>query len=471
MIQSESNIYRWALQEVGDADLGHGSRNNRAVDMLAQMALCPAGRISDVFETSADREGAYCFVQNEAIRAEGLIESIRDATVGRADKEPFIYIPVDGSSLSLTDHEKAKDFGPIGASAQGGRGIKVLGAIAVAPNGVPLGVTALQWWTRSDEPKASREKRSVEEKETHNWLDAIDNTCEAFREADSATRLWFQLDREADAWPILHQLNDSGYYFTVRSNHNRRLQGESACLHDAIKKCPNIGYFQQLIRRNYGRRRQVIRLSIRVWSGVTLRLRDRRNGRINPLSVNVVTVRQEGYVPAGTDRICWTLLTNYPLETAQQAQAVVQGYCMRWRIEEFHKTWKSAGCHIEDTQLRDAGHVIRWATLHSAVAMRIERLKYLARNDPDQPASVEFSEVEIRAIKYMKNKILKRNEPPAKGMPTIGQATLWIAERGGYTGKSSGGPPGSITIGRGLEKLQMLVPVFADFADAIPKEN
>jgi hypothetical protein len=471
MTQNESNLCQWAWEEVGYADLGHGSRNNRAVAMLPQMALCPAGRISDVFKTSAEREGAYSFVQNEEVSAQALLESIRDATIERTEGEPFVYIPVDGSSLSLTDNKSAKDFGAIGANDQGGRGIKVLSAIAVTPKGVPLGVTALQWWTRSDEPKAPRERRLVEEKETHNWLDAIDNTCEAFREADCETRLWFQLDREADAWPILHQLNDSVHWFTVRSNHNRRLQGEKAYLHDEIKKRRCIGHFRQVIRRNHGRRQRFITLSVRVQSAVRLRLVDRRSGAIKPLSVNVVTVRQEGYVPSGCERICWTLLTNYPLEETQQVQAVVQGYCMRWRIEEFHKTWKSGGCHIEDNQLRAAAHVIRWATLQAAVAMRIERLKYLARNEPDHPASVEFSEMEIRVIKYMKNKILKRNEAPAKGMPTIGQATLWIAEYGGYTGKSSGGPPGSITIGRGLEALQMLVPVFTDFADVFPKEN
>jgi hypothetical protein len=38
-------------------------------------------------------------------------------------------------------------------------------------------------------------------------------------------------------------------------------------------------------------------------------------------------------------------------------------------------------------------------------------------------------------------------------VPTIAQATLWLAELGGYTGKSSGGPPGSTTIGRGLQRV------------------
>jgi hypothetical protein len=36
----------------------------------------------------------------------------------------------------------------------------------------------------------------------------------------------------------------------------------------------------------------------------------------------------------------------------------------------------------------------------------------------------------------------------------MGEAVLWITQLGGYTGKSSGGPPGAITIGRGLDRLK-----------------
>ncbi len=94
-----------------------------------------------------------------------------------------------------------------------------------------------------------------------------------------------------------------------------------------------------------------------------------------------------------------------------------------------------------------------WATLLAAVAVRIERLKILARTEPQQPADIELTRHEIRALIVLKRQQKKRTEVITDAMPTIGQATLWIAELGGYTGKSSGGPPGSITIRRGLDRL------------------
>jgi hypothetical protein len=42
---------------------------------------------------------------------------------------------------------------------------------------------------------------------------------------------------------------------------------------------------------------------------------------------------------------------------------------------------------------------------------------------------------------------------------TIAQAVYWIARIGGYTGKSSGGPPGALVIARGLRRIEPLVDV------------
>jgi hypothetical protein len=68
------------------------------------------------------------------------------------------------------------------------------------------------------------------------------------------------------------------------------------------------------------------------------------------------------------------LYTNAPIDTSEQIQAVVHSYATRWRIEDFHKTWKSAYCCVEDTQLRSAAAARAWATLLATVATRVERL-------------------------------------------------------------------------------------------------
>ena len=80
--------------------------------------------------------------------------------------------------------------------------------------------------------------------------------------------------------------------------------------------------------------------------------------------------------------------------------------------------------------------------------------KTLARTEPQRPASTELSDYEIKAVCALKRRY-GRVRVAARSL-TIGQAVTHIAEIGGYTGKSSGGPPGSTTIGRGLERVQLV---------------
>ena len=87
------------------------------------------------------------------------------------------------------------------------------------------------------------------------------------------------------------------------------------------------------------------------------------------------------------------------------------------------------------------------------VAMRLQRLMWIARTDPNRPATEEFSDNEISTVFALKNaKRMGRSIP----IPTVGRILPWIAELGGYTGKSSGGHPGTITLGR---RLAQVLPV------------
>jgi len=110
---------------------------------------------------------------------------------------------------------------------------------------------------------------------------------------------------------------------------------------------------------------------------------------------------------------------------------------------------------VESSQLRSQKALLLWATMMATVAARIERLKVLSRTQPDTPPETELSTHELKALLLLRREYGKRNEVIPKRIPTIDVAVRWIAELGGYTGKSSGGPPGSTTIRRGLERLEM----------------
>ena len=82
--------------------------------------------------------------------------------------------------------------------------------------------------------------------------------------------------------------------------------------------------------------------------------------------------------------------------------------------------------------------------------MRLVRLTYLARNSPGLLATVELTRAEIRATIALRQPrgVSERDVPP------IGDVVRWIADLGGYTGRSSGGPPGFIVIARGLNEIR-----------------
>lgn len=188
------------------------------------------------------------------------------------------------------------------------------------------------------------------------------------------------------------------------------------------------------------------------------------------VELHAVLVEELGEPPVGEEPISWLLLTNMAVESFDDARLVVYGYSQRWRVEEFHKAWKSV-CRVEDSQLEVLAFKV-WATILASVAMRIERLKYLARNEPDAAATVELTDVELQAIIALKT---DDGGPPPKDyspdkVPTIAQAVRWIAELGGYVGaKRSGGPPGTIVIGRGLQDVQIAARVIAALRGAKAK--
>ena|SRR3989339_1848929 len=133
-------------------------------------------------------------------------------TVRIRSEKPFVFVPVDGSSLSLADPKRTKDgLGPVGNRSKKGRGLEVMSAIAVRKDGTPLGLCGQAYWARDEKKnRKPRRKRPLEEKETRFWFTAINQTIKAFVLARNDCQSWFQLDRGGDFKELLGWAATSG---------------------------------------------------------------------------------------------------------------------------------------------------------------------------------------------------------------------------------------------------------------------
>src|SRR5688572_29694450 len=113
---------RWAAQEFGQARLGDARRTRRLVSMGAQALATPGGKLTEVFSESAEREGAYRFVENEDIEVQEIADAAHRATVRRCFGAPLAWVPIDQTSLNLTDDKRQKGLGAVGTHQKGARG-------------------------------------------------------------------------------------------------------------------------------------------------------------------------------------------------------------------------------------------------------------------------------------------------------------------------------------------------------------
>jgi len=450
--------FEWAAEEFGGAQLDDERRPVRLVHMAARVASNPSGLVTRVFRNPAEREGAYRFLESPLIDDDAVAAPMFAATAKRCAKAARILVAIDQSTVSIVDKTGNKGLGRTSTLSKttSRRGFEVMSALAVLPSGQSAGLLAQQWHLRKEERTKVRRRddRPIEERESDLWRLCMEAMVGVLKEVAPKVRPWVQMDRGADISHVLLAASRLDIDFTIRSSSDRCVE-PIGYLRDKIRSSRVLGVATLMIPDSHAApgepRMRPLKFAVRA-RRLPIRLNDSRGNRIATLPLTVVHIREMH--AGGTDPIEWYLLTNRCVVTLAQALEVVSNYSLRWRVEEFHRAWKSGVCDVEKSQLRSASALRRWATILAAVATRAERLKFGSRTTPDLPATSELSRDEIDAA------ILLSTTPKFKrgDALTLGQAVELIALVGGYTGrKNAGGPPGASTIARGLADVAIAV--------------
>ena len=165
-----------------------------------------------------------------------------------------------------------------------------------------------------------------------------------------------------------------------------------------------------------------------------------------PVTVSVIGA-SETNPPEGENAISWVLLTNLPVPDFDAAAEKVRWYGKRFTVETWHKVLKS-GCTVEECRLETGERLARYLTLFSVIGVRLMHVAYLARVQPELPATAMFCEEEIEAL-HMK----VRGERPPHTPPTLKEVVRMLGRLGGHLGRKGDGDPGMTVLWRGWLRL------------------
>ncbi len=115
-------------------------------------------------------------------------------------------------------------------------------------------------------------------------------------------------------------------------------------------------------------------------------------------------MRKKRIPPADAQAIEWFLLTTIDLQSTDDALDCIKWYCLRWRIEDWHRVLKS-GCGVEALAHKTAERLKRAIAINLVIAWRIMLMTLMGREMPELPPEVLFSDVEIEVLRaYAKKK-------------------------------------------------------------------
>jgi len=91
------------------------------------------------------------------------------------------------------------------------------------------------------------------------------------------------------------------------------------------------------------------------------------------------------------------------VRSLKQAMKCVRYYCLRWRIEEWHRVLKS-GCGVLKHQNHSAESLARAITIDAVMAWRIMLLALLSRELPQLPCDLLFNSWECEVLQLLAQK-------------------------------------------------------------------
>jgi hypothetical protein len=336
-------------------------------------------------------------------------------------------------------------------------------SLAVTTAGLPLGLTAMKFWTRSEFKGCNALKRKInptrvpiEKKESIRWLDNLKQSTVLLNDPKRCLHIG---DRESDIYELFCVAEALGTKFLVRTGVDRLAGDGKHTIATEMKEVRVQGLQRVQVRDEKGDlSKAVLEIKyrcIRVLPPIG------KHKQYPELLLTIIHAQERG-TPQRREKIDWKLITNLPVRSRQEAIEKLKWYSMRWKIETYHKILKS-GCKAEESKLTTAQRLTNLIAVFCILSWRVYWLTMMNRAMPNVSPTLAFTALEIHLLdQLVKNKRIQ--QPQGKRLSTY---LIKLARLGSHLARTGDSPPGNRVIRRGMSRLTDIGLDFAMGAELV----
>lgn len=458
----------WSNEEFAGIEFGDKRLNERIKRTSQMLYEKPIASINEACGGWIDTKAAYRLFDNNKVKADKIIDALRQATLKRMKDHKTVLAIQDTTFFNYDSHESKTGLGIIHSNKVPVQGILAHNTLITTVDGLLLGLFDQKIYARKIKKKRSPHYSKIKNKVSYRWLESIQTLRTHISENQSCIVIG---DREADIFELMDGCQGLAFVFIFRSTHDRVVgerqrrwgaeQNANEYLIEFIEKKEIKTQIEIEIDDHKTQKKRIAKLDLRFapvtfpapWrldynvDGPSQKNQDRPTGSRLKVNLFVVEVKEEN-APKGSQKIHWRLLTSIPVDTISSAKKVIELYQLRWTIEIYHRVLKS-GCQVEQCRLETFARLERCLTLYSVIAWRLLWMTKMNQKEPNEKCTKIFSPEEWHALYRISNK----TKSLPKQIPSIRQSIRWMAQLGGFLARKSDGEPGITTVWRGWQSL------------------
>ena len=456
-VDEPSDNATWVAGETAGCKFRDARLGKRLSNLLQTLADGVGRTVPLACEDWANTKAAYRFFDNDRVDEQAILaghfQTSRDraqATAGPLlilhDTTEFSYMRDEPELVGLSGGSVRRN----GQATSGKKcGVLMHSSLALTPDGLPLGLCAIKFWSRAEQEGTTAEKKykssrlPIEEKESFRWLENLRSSSNLLAQPERCVHIG---DRESDIYEFFGAAQELGTRFLVRRRVDRRTDDGENTITKEMAEVAVQGLHQIEYRDAQGQECEAL-LELKYQRLTVLASPGKKN--VQPQLELTIVHAKERDTPAGRQPLQWNLITNLEVNSEAQAIEKIDWYAMRWKIETFHKILKS-GCGAEDLRLRTAPRLTNAISIYCIVSWRIFWMTMINRIQPEADPGIALMPIEIKVLD-------KLRPDKTKSPKTLSHYLIKLAKLGGYLARKSDAPPGPTVIWRGLARLHDIV--------------